>query len=260
MSYPHNNSVAPLLARSDIWQASSLVKKNAAQSTGFADLDQALHQGGWPQQAVVELLCQRLGGAELLLFTQGLARLSTQTHGLILIAPPYIPYAPALLAQGLALDSILIIKPRTMADLIWCTEQAFQTCGYHVISWLSDARIPYRQLRKLQLASQGANGLSVLVRSLAYSTQAAPSPLRLTCRASLTHLHLQILKQPGGWGGQEVRLPLTSALTQVQQKPQALPVYQRQQALTTPAQSVPKGAPPLLPVTSLLRNSLSGLS
>ena len=220
----HRN-LTSLLARSDIWRAASLPQHRDGLNTGFQPLNQALHQGGWPRGGLVEILPDRLGSAELFLLTPCLAQLSQRPGWLVFIAPPYIPYAPAWVQQGVELKRIIIVQPSTVADLLWSTEQALRASGNSVISWLSTPNIPYRNLRKLQLASQNSSGLSALIRPSQYATQNSPSQLRMTLKSHASQLQLEILKQQGGWAGQQITLPLCPQLSQTQLSAEQLPVH-----------------------------------
>jgi len=218
-------SLVSLLQRPDIWQASRLNQHATGIDTGFQQLNQTLYLGGWPQGGVVEILPDRLGGAELLLLLPCLARLSQQPGWLVLIAPPYIPYAPAWQQQGVALQRLLVVQPRNLSDLLWCTEQALRSTGNSVISWLANPAIRYAELRKLQLLSQQTTGLAALIRPAPSATQNSPATLRVRLHSHSAHLALDILKQPGGWAGQNLLLPLSQQMIQEQVSANQLPVY-----------------------------------
>ncbi len=252
---PHKDkALAPLLVRPDLWQASSLTQNKNGINTGFGALNDVLHQGGWPKNGLLEVLPSHWGSAELMLLTPCLAQLSQLPGLLVLIAPPYIPYAPALQQQGVNLQRIIIVHPRSTPDLLWCTEQALVHSGNSVISWLGSPDISYRQLRKLQLASRKTPGLSALIRPHYSARQNSPSHLRLSLSASQSSLQVHILKQQGGWAGQQVQLKTTLPGCHRQIKASQLPVhrtssYSQQQpcasnplpemALSKPNSSVP---------------------
>ena len=68
----------------------------AGESSGFAALDAVLPGSGWPAGCLTELLCREAGIGELRLLVPLLQRLTQQRRFVILLAPPHIPYAPAL--------------------------------------------------------------------------------------------------------------------------------------------------------------------
>jgi len=71
-----------------------------AVPSGFADLDALLPGGGWPVGALTEILSEVEGIGALRLVLPALARLSQAERWLAWIAPPHLPYAPALAAHG----------------------------------------------------------------------------------------------------------------------------------------------------------------
>lgn len=98
--------------RADIWrggQTRSAISETLA--TGFDDLDQTLCGGGWPSAAITEIFTAQEGSGALQVVMPALAELSQQQKWIAWIAPPYIPYAPALSDLGINLSRILLIHP-----------------------------------------------------------------------------------------------------------------------------------------------------
>jgi len=97
-----------LLQNPAIWRGSEQARVQLPSiPTGFAELDRELPGGGWPRGVVSELLTERSGIGELSLFVPALAKLSREDGWLMLIAPPWIPYAPALAARGIRLSKLV---------------------------------------------------------------------------------------------------------------------------------------------------------
>lgn len=226
MAFSEHDLSSTLLSRPDIWQASTLQQQNAGIDTGFSRLNRALHQGGWPDGGLLELLPDHPGTSEFSLLSPCLTALSRQSRWIVLIAPPHIPYAPAWAQTGIDLRRILMVQPRNPTDLLWCTEQALRSgCCSAVLSWLTSHDTSYKNLRKLQIAAQCTAGLSVLIRPQSCAQQHSPAKLRTTLSIGKDQIQLDILKQQGGWGGQRVSLPLSHQLTQRQLPVDKLPVY-----------------------------------
>jgi len=159
-----------------IWRGSELARTTCPGiATGFAALDAELPGGGWPRAALTEILPQHEGIGELRILGPALAQLAAQGKFIAWIAPPYLPYAPALAAAGIDLARVVIVKTTKDGDSLWAAEQALGSaaCG-GVLVWPRDIR--YTQLRRLQLAAEDGRCLAVLFRP----TQAArePSPCR----------------------------------------------------------------------------------
>src|SRR5215472_758540 len=92
-----------ILRRQPVWRGGALARQLATLSTGFAALDAELPGGGWPRQALTELLGVEPGVGELGLILPALAALTRSGQRSAWVAPPFVPYAPALAAAGLDL-------------------------------------------------------------------------------------------------------------------------------------------------------------
>lgn len=222
-----NKSLEQLLSHPAVWQASQGRQIKSIISTGYELLDEQLHDSGWPQGGTTELLGARSGIGELRLLLPAL-RQQQQRPWLVLLAPPFLPYAPALAAAGIDPRQLLVICPRDGRELLWCADQALRsgTCGA-VITWGNRQAIGNRDLRKLQQAAHQGNSWHVLFRPQEAAQQASPSALRILFNSEANgDLQLQILKQRGGWSGQSIRLSLMPELQQRRHlSPQQLPVH-----------------------------------
>jgi len=204
-----------LLQNRQVWKAGQGNARRRALPTGFPDLDATLGDG-WPVGCLVELLVDCHGIGELRLIMPALVRLiggqdrltgrpdpargSRSSHQwVMLVAPPYVPYAPAFARQGLDMSRLLVVRCRRQADVLWASEQALQsqTCSA-VLAWCDGAED--RALRRLQLAAEAdGNCLLVLFRPLRFARQRSPATLRIRLlpgRPGL--LDLQIFKMRGG--------------------------------------------------------------
>ena len=164
--------------------------------TGFAALDAELPGGGWPTAALTEILPQHAGIGELRILGPALARLAAQKRMLIWIAPPYLPYAPALQALGIDLARLVIVRSITSRAMLWATEQALRSnaCGA-VIAWPDN--IKYPELRRLQLAAEGNPVLAIMFRTARAVCEPSPAALRLTLQTGDGELAVRILKRRG---------------------------------------------------------------
>ena len=73
------------------------------EASGWAELDAVLPGGGWQVGTIVELMPTAIGIGELRLIVPALARITSAGRHVTLIAPPYIPFAPALSQHGVRL-------------------------------------------------------------------------------------------------------------------------------------------------------------
>ncbi|HEY4748022.1 MAG TPA: translesion DNA synthesis-associated protein ImuA, partial [Steroidobacteraceae bacterium] len=148
-------SFAVLLDRPDIWRGDSLSRAGTPTiSCGFPGLDAELPGGGWPAGALTEILPAHEGIGELRLLGPALAGLSQRGLRLVWIAPPHLPYAPALAAAGIDVANLVIVRTASPKETLWAAEQALASnaCGA-VLAWPRGAK--YAELRRLQIAAEG---------------------------------------------------------------------------------------------------------
>jgi len=191
------NVSAATLAHPALWRGDQLGSvASASVPTGFAELDAELPGGGWPTATLTEILPQHEGIGELRLLGPALATLSAQKRTLGWIAPPHLPYAPALAAAGIDPARLIIVRTRSPREALWATEQALRSnvCGA-VLAW--PGRIQYTELRRLQLAAEGNPVLAVLFRPPQAAAETSPAALRLELQTHSGGLAVRILKRRG---------------------------------------------------------------
>lgn len=190
-------SLADLLARPDIrlGHAFAQVARPSVPS-GFPQLDAELPGGGWPSGSLAELLPAHDGIGELRVLGPALAHLARGGGRLAWIAPPYLPYAPALAAAGIAPGQVLIVRAPCARDALWAAEQALRSaaCGA-VLVWPGAAK--YAALRRLQLAAEGTRALALVFRAPQAAGEASPAALRLALHAAAGGVAVRILKRRG---------------------------------------------------------------
>lgn len=194
--FPMSASLATLLEHPALWRGEECARLAAATPSGFADLDRCLPGGGWPQGALTELVTPVAGIGELTLLMPACARITQAGRALVFVAPPYIPYAPALAAAGLDLTRLLLVKAQSRKDRLWALEQALDSasCGA-ALAWVEHC--DDRSLRRLQLACErsGACGFLFMSQNNVPSTAA----LRLALSATADgRMSVRILKRRGG--------------------------------------------------------------
>jgi hypothetical protein len=161
----------------------------------FPELDAVLPGGGWPASALTEIYAERTGIGEMQLFMPAAARITGTGRWILLIAPPYIPYAPALAAHGIKLSRLILVRASSAEDRFWAGEQALRShgCGA-VLAWID--RAPEAALKRLQLAAEGSGAAALLFRS-ARAIPASPAALRLHVGRSQSRTVVRILKRRG---------------------------------------------------------------
>ena len=199
----------------NLWRASELpglrggIKADGIGS-GFPALDEALFDRGWPRGGLVELLLDDPGVGELSLLGPALALLSTTEERLVAwIAPPFVPYPPALGAAGIDVSKVLMVHPDNHADALWAFEQVLKTgaCSA-LLGWLAERELKFAEIRRLQFAARQGRTWASLFRPATAAASASPAELRLRLwpRRPVSRsahrwggLRLDIVKRRGGW-------------------------------------------------------------
>jgi len=197
---------AGLLSRPDLWRASELAYvAEPSLPTGFPALDAELPGGGWPTGKLTEILPAHEGIGELRLLNSALADLSAADKRLAWIAPPHLPYAPALAAAGIELARLIIVRTRTPQETLWAVEQALASRAFGaVLAWPGAVRYP--ELRRLQLAAEGSRVFAVLFRPGKAAAEPSPASLRIALASAAGGLAVHILKRRGAPLAQPVLL------------------------------------------------------
>ncbi len=192
----HASSVLNSLPRDLVWTGRQMAGTTApGLPTGFAALDAELPGGGWPRGTLIELITSQHGVGEIALL-QPLLRTCPPARWIAWIAPPLLPYAPALTNASLPLPRLLIVDTRNEAAGLWSCRQALASRACHaVLAWLP--RIDSAGLRRLQLASEEAGTPLFLFRPQAVARQASPAGLRLQLSGHPQGMQLHILKRRG---------------------------------------------------------------
>ena len=189
--------LATLLNHPSIWRGDQIGRVAVASvATGFPALDAELPGRGWPVAALTEILPLHEGIGEIRILGPALANLTTRGRWLAWIAPPFLPYPPALRAVGINLSRFMRIETRSLRESLWAMEQALRdnSCGA-VIAW--PEKISYPDLRRLQLAAAGSQALAVIFRSPRTAGESSPASLRLVLQTYQGDLAVRILKRRG---------------------------------------------------------------
>jgi cell division inhibitor SulA/protein ImuA len=188
---------------SQIWRGKSARFSQQVISTGFANLDEHLPGGGWPQRSITEVFLDYYGIGELTLLIPALRELTQRRNAadkkwVIFIAPPFIPYAPALVQRGIDIELLLMVHPTAgNKNNLWAVEQAVRSgSSAAVLAWLQMA--DGVALRRLQLAAEQQGCWTVLFRPMSALSERSPAALRIRLFIEDAVTRLQILKSRGG--------------------------------------------------------------
>ena len=203
-----DDALEKLLENPRVWRGSTPASALSGLASGYPQLDQHLPGGGWPVNALTEILLARAGSGELKLLMPALARLSRSEQAgsegsahrsgwLAWIAPPFHPYPPALLQWGVDLERVLIVRPKNDTETLWAAEQALASGNCAAVLLWSEALNDARS-RRLQLAAERGQSWAIAFRSLAAAAQTSSAALRIRLRTGSHGTALDILKSRGG--------------------------------------------------------------
>ena len=190
--------LARLLEHPAIWRGRSAAHPRGLP-TGFAALDAYLPGYGWPRTGLIEILVSRFGSGELYLLLPALAGLTraAAARWCVWVAPPLMPFAPALASQGVALDRVAVVGG---ARPLWAFEQALGSGACDVaLAWARQPKA--REIRRLQLAAERGRTLGVLFRPRRAAREASAAVLRLSLEPITAGVRITLLKGRGAMRG-----------------------------------------------------------
>ena len=182
-------------------------------ATGFPELDDELH-GGWPRAGLGELLCTASGIGELRLLAPALKGLcERENRWIVWVNPPHVPYAPALERLGVDLGKVLLVFPKDHRQALWAFEQALATASCSAaLGWLSESRLRFADIRRLQLAARKGGAWAMLFRPASAACHASPAELRIEATSlpspPASRLKLAIRKRRSGWPVEGIEVEL----------------------------------------------------
>jgi hypothetical protein len=181
-----------LLEHPAIWRGRSAAAQPRGLPTGFAALDEELPGKGWPRSGLIELLVSRFGSGELYLLMPALAALTraAAARWCVWVAPPLMPFAPALASRGIALERVAVVSG---AHPLWAFEQALGSGACDAaLAWARQPKA--REIRRLQLAAERGRTLGVLFRPRRAAREASAAVLRLGLEPAGAGVRVTLLK------------------------------------------------------------------
>ena len=196
-----------ILQQHSVWRGASFARPAEVVATGYDALDRQLPGGGWPRAALTEILGEQKGIGELQLLMPALAALSTAGKRVAWLAPPHLPYAPALAAAGVDLAHLAVVRAPGRRDALWAAEQVLRsgTCRA-LLAWFH--RCTYPELQRLATAAESGGAFVALFRPLQAEREPSPACLRLAVEAATGGLGLRIFKRRGPPASGPLLVPL----------------------------------------------------
>ena len=194
-------TLTDILQRQTVWRGGAAPAASAESPpprvpTGYEALDNEFPGGGWPVGGLAEAFCHAEGIGELQVVLPALASLTAAGHRIAWLAPPHLPYAPALRAAGVRLERLTVIHAPGRRDALWAAEQALRAASFHaLLLWLPKAT--YAELRRLAVAAQAGPGFVLAFRPPEAACESSPAVLRLALEAREGQFTVHILKRRG---------------------------------------------------------------
>ena len=200
-----SSSLDELLQNPRIWRGHRSAQASTGIGSGYEVLDRHLPGGGWPRNALTEILIEQYGIGELRLLMPALARLCVEDPAedygepgwIAWVAPPFQPYPPALQQWGIDLSRMLIVRPGDDNEALWSAEQALSsgTCAA-VLLW--PRSLDDQAGRRLQLAAEKGESWAIAFRPAAARSEPSAAALRIELQSDCAGTRLSILKSRGG--------------------------------------------------------------
>jgi hypothetical protein len=196
-----------LLQQHGVWRGGALARPAEAIATGHEALDRELPGGGWPGAGLTEVLGALKGIGELQILMPALAALSSAGKRVVWLAPPHLPYAPALAAAGVDLVHLAVVRAPGRRDALWAAEQVLRagTCRA-LLAWFQ--RASYPELQRLAAAAESSRACVVLFRPGEAEREPSPACLRLALEPAAGGLAVRIVKRRGPPASAPLHVPL----------------------------------------------------
>jgi hypothetical protein len=200
-------SLESILQQHPIWRGAAPTAVSQTVPTGYTELGRALPGGGWPIGGLTEVLGLQEGIGELQLVLPALAKLTAAGKRVVWLAPPHLPYAPALAAAGVDLVHLAVVRAPGRRDALWAAEQVLRAGPCHaLIGWFRHAK--YEELRRLAVAAEASRAFVALFRPREAAHAPSPACLRLALEPAGEQLFVTILKRRGTPVATPLRLPV----------------------------------------------------
>lgn len=199
LALPRGAAALPEHVAQAVWRGDAMGRvASTVIASGHPALDAELPGGGWPCQALTEVLLAQSAQAEWRLLSPALAQVVRQGGSVLLIGAPHPPHLPGLAREGLRDDRLIRVDARTPAERLWATEQALKAgCVSAVLSWLPQVRP--EQIRRLHACAAQHPGPLFVFRPAKAQADSSAAPLRvLLGLGPCPHpLQVQIIKRRG---------------------------------------------------------------
>ena len=156
---------------------SSESKQVPRQSLGIEALDDLLPGRGLECGSLVEWLVSAEGSGAAILALQGV-RLALERQLVWAVVDSTGEFhPPAASGWGIPLESLLLLRPSSVADAIWSVEQCLR-CPAVGVTWFSSESLSDRVVQRWKRAAEVGGGIGVLFRPIESSRRASWADVR----------------------------------------------------------------------------------
>jgi hypothetical protein len=222
-------TLADILQRQPVWLGGPPKTDIPGISTGYGVLNEALPGRGWPTGTLTEILGSQEGIGELALVLPAIAALTWAGKRVVWLAPPHLPYAPALAAAGVDVSQLAVLRAPRRRDALWAAEQVLRAgCCHALLGWFN--RLHYDELRRLAVAAEASPAWVGLFLPLKAAAQSSPACLRLALEPAGEALCVRILKRRGAPAAAPLHLPVKRPFHALGRPPFPVPAAARARA------------------------------
>ena len=192
-----NNQLQHLLRKNPhIWLGDEAHPEGVTGSpTGYPSLDAILPGGGWPKNALVEVITPHWNTTEMQLLLPHMKKVTEQQQWVLLVLPPFMSDMSVLINAGIDMNYVMIIDADTpYLDAVENIEKSLQSqnCSL-VLMWLN--HLPNPIMRRFQLAAHSGKTSGIIFRH--YKTGNFPSALQIQLKHFQHGVHAHIIKARG---------------------------------------------------------------
>jgi hypothetical protein len=175
------------------WGTARRFKSHAADerpriSTGIPALDELLPNRGLEPGSIVEWLAPVDGSGVSILALQGVRPALRRKPVWAVIDRTGEFHPPAVRGWGISLESILWLRPESVADAAWAVEQALR-CPAIGMTWFQADSFPIRVFQRFKIAAETGGGIGVLFRPSKATRYASWADVRWLVHPQPAHNH-----------------------------------------------------------------------
>ena len=206
------------LCRGTARSFTSSLEESPRLSMGLAALDALLPDRGLEPGWLVEWLAPVEGCGVSVLALQGVRPALARQQVWAVVDGTGEFHPPAAQGWGISLETLLWLRPSSVADAAWTVEQCLR-CPAVGVTWFQAERIPDRVLQRWKIAAEIGKGIGVLFRPARAARNASwadvrwmvqPRPMNTT--ASGRRMRVELVSCRGGChGGGSVELEVCDA-------------------------------------------------